>query len=161
MTDFPSPSALAERLHQLNENDSAYDSYRQFKYTQTISKETLIERVMTERTWGTHNDRTRGNFISKFECLVCERIHRSKEIPTMKFQAQLDHYGCPPPVTFDSEGNLSEKSGHWYRTYEFVKSQMEVFHEFVDQHVYNFTEHDLYAAASKRYSISFRRNEFL
>lgn len=116
---------------------------------------------MSERTWGIHNDRVRGNFISKFECLVCDRLHEMRKDPTLKYQAKLDHYGCPPPKTFDSNGQLLDRSGNWYRSYEFAKCQVEVFQELMDQHNYTFTESDILQAASKRFSPSFRKHEFL
>ena len=161
MLDFSSPSDLAEWLHQLNSNDTLYDSYRQFKLNRSIEKESLLYRTMAERTWGIHNDRVRGNFISKFECLVCERLHQIRQDPTVKYQASFDHYGCPAPVTFDGNGQLRERSGHWYRTYEFVRLQVEIFDEWIQQGNYTFTEADLFHAASKRFSPSFRRDEFL
>lgn len=161
MLDFSSPKDLATWLDQLNTNDTLYDSYRQFKFTRSISKDNLLYRTMAERTWGIHNDRIRGNFISKFECLVCQRLHRSRKDPTIRYQAPFDHYGCPEPITFDSNGQLREKSGQWYRTYEFARCQVEVFNEWIQQGNYTFTETDLFQAASKRFSPSFRRDEFL
>ncbi len=116
---------------------------------------------MSERTWGINNDRIRGNFINKFECLVCERIHQTRQDPTIKYQAKFDDYGCPPPITFDKTGQKLERAGNWYRTYEFARCQLEVFQELIDQGNYSFTETDLYNAASKRFSPSFRRDEFL
>ena len=161
MLDFPSPAELARRLHELNSNETLYEFYRQFKSTRTIANDSLLARTMSERQWGIHNDRVRGNFISRFECLVCERAHQTRQDPSQRYQAKFDDYGCPPPATFDGQGRLLDRSGDWYRTYEFARCQLEVFQEWAQQGNYSFTEADLYSAASKRFSPSFRRNEFL
>ncbi|CAF1168116.1 unnamed protein product [Adineta ricciae] len=159
--DFGTPIELSQYIHQVNSDDALYDSYRQFKFTRQISPDTLLARTMSERTWGIHNDRTRGNFISKFECLVCERVHKTRREQTQTYQAKFDDYGCPPPTTFDEDGVRLERAGSWYRTYEFTRCQVEVFQEWIAQGIYNFTEAQLNEAASKRFSPSFRRNEFL
>ncbi|UJR23117.1 hypothetical protein I4U23_026138 [Adineta vaga] len=161
LLDFAAPIELADYLHQLNKNDTLYDFYRQFKFTRTISNKTLLARTMSERTWGIHNDRIRGNFINKFECTVCERVHKTRQDSAIKYQAKFEDYGCPPPTTFDETAQRVERSGNWYRTYEFTHCQVEVFDEWIKQGNYNFTEKQLYDAASKRFSPSFRRNEFL
>jgi hypothetical protein len=145
----------------LNTKDTLYDFHRHFKLTRTISNDSLLVRTMSERTWGIHNDRIRGNFINKFECLVCERVHQTRQDSTLKYQAKFDDYGCPPPTTFDKTGQKLERAGNWYRTYEFAQCQLKVFQELIDQKNYSFTEKDLYDAASKRFSPSFRRDEFL
>lgn len=161
MLDFPTPSDLADRLHHLNKNDTLYDFYRQFKFTRVIANDSLLPSTMANRTWGIHNDRIRGNFISKFECLVCERAYEIRNDPTVKYQAKFDDYGCPPPTTFDAEGVRMEHAGHWYRTYEYTRCQLEVFEELIKQGNYSVTEKELYDAASKRFSPSFQRGEFL
>ena len=161
MLDFPHPADLAHRLHQLNSNDTLYDFYRQFKFTRVISNESALPSIMAERTWGIHNDRVRGNFISKFECLVCERAHQIRRDPELTYRAKFDDYGCPPPTTFDAHGVQLERAGHWYRTYEYTRCQLEVFDELISHGNYSFTEKELYDAASRRFSPSFRRGEFL
>ncbi|CAF3847874.1 unnamed protein product [Rotaria magnacalcarata] len=161
MLDFTTPELLARFIHELNVNDTMYDSYRHFKLYQIISNDTLLVRTMSERKWGIHNDRVRGNFIHQFECLVCERVHKTRQDPTIKYQAKFDDYGCPPPTTFDKNGEKLEHSGNWYRSYEFARCQLEVFHELLDQKNYSFTEKDINNAATKRFAPSFRRDEFL
>jgi hypothetical protein len=161
MRDFSTPSELANWIHRLNTNNTLYDYYRQFKYTQTIANTSLLARTMSERTWGIHNDRQRGNFINRFECLVCERAHETRINRTIRYQARFDHYGCPPPTTFDTHGQLLEHAGHWYRTYEYTRCQLDVFEDLLRQGNLTFTEKDLYDAATRRFSPSFRRSEFL
>ena len=116
---------------------------------------------MSKRTWGIHNDRVRGNFINKLECLVCERVHKTRENSTITYQAKFNDYGCPPPTTFDRNSQKLEHTGNWYRIYEFTRCQLEVFHELLNQNNFTFTEQDLHYTASKRFSLSFHRNEFL
>ncbi|CAF0859212.1 unnamed protein product [Adineta steineri] len=159
--DFSTPADLARYIHELNTNDTLYDSYRQFKLTRTISNDTLLAQTMSKRTWGIHNDHIRGNFISKLECHVCQRVHKTREDPTLKYQAKFDDYGCPSPTTFDSQGVKLERSGDWYRQYEFSRCQVNVFEELIEQGNYSFTEKELYDAAAKRFYPSFRRDEFL
>ena len=161
MLDFPAPADLANRIQQLNKNDSLYDFYRQFKFVGHVPNDTLLFQMMSERTWGIHNDPVRGNFINKFECLVCERVHQTRKNLTLKFQAPFDHYGCPPPITFDKDGNRLENSGSWYRSFHFSRLQVEVFQELMEKNNFTFSENDLFAGASKRFSLSFRRDEFL
>ncbi|CAF0842145.1 unnamed protein product [Rotaria sordida] len=159
--DFATPADLAHYIHKLNINDTLYDFYRHFKLNRIISNDTLLVRTMSTRTWGIHNDRIRGNFINKFECVVCERVHKTRKDSTIKYQAKFEDYGCPPPTTFDRHGKKLERTGNWYRTYVYTRCQVEVFQELIDQKNYSFTEKDLYNAASKRFSPSFQRNEFL
>ena len=45
-----------------------------------------------------------GNFVEKFECLVCTRVAKNMEMTKigfgkMPYQANSDHYGCPVPDT--------------------------------------------------------------
>jgi hypothetical protein len=144
MRDFSTPSELANWIHRLNTNNTLYDYYRQFKYTQTIANTSLLARTMSERTWGIHNDRQRGNFINRFECLVCERAHETRINRTIRYH-----------------GQLLEHAGHWYRTYEYTRCQLDVFEDLLRQGNLTFTEKDLYDAATRRFSPSFRRSEFL
>ncbi|CAF4936848.1 unnamed protein product [Rotaria sp. Silwood1] len=161
MLDFATPADLAHYIHELNNNDTLYDFYRYFKLNRIISNDTLLVQTMSARTWGINNDRIRGNFINKLECVVCERVHETRQDSTIKYQAKFDDYGCPPPTTFDKYGRKLERTGNWYRTYEYTRCQLEVFQELIDQKNYNFTEKDIYNAASKRFSPSFQKNEFL
>ena len=95
----------------MNTNDTLYDFYRAFKSNRIISHDTLIVRTMSERTWGINNDRIRGNFISKLECLACERVDKTRQDLIIKCQAKFDDYGCPPPTTFDGNGQKLERMG--------------------------------------------------
>ena len=62
--------------------------------------------AMKERTWGVSDSdqMSKGNFVQKFECLVCTRVAKNMEMTQigfgkMSYQANEDHYGCPSPGT--------------------------------------------------------------
>lgn len=75
---------------------------------------------MEDRTWAINNDFTKPNFVSNFECCVCERLHeqmQTSESEPIRHQATVDHYGCPKPTQFSDKpiGNLqqTEGDGNW------------------------------------------------
>lgn len=83
---------------------------------------------MGDRTWAI-NDFTKPNFVTNFECCICERLHeqmkRSKSMETVTHQATVDHYGCPKPTRFRDEplGNLEQVETDGYWNYEWIGGQ--------------------------------------
>lgn len=72
---------------------------------------------MKNRKWAINNDWTKPNFVTNFECCVCERLHEqmmhSKEGAQLRHQAVVEHYGCPKPTQFSDSppGSLAQKDG--------------------------------------------------
>ncbi len=67
--DFDSPKELADFLLHLNRQDSEYDKYLKFKAKNGVKNSHLLD-LMQNREWGINNDRLKGNYIDKFECMV-------------------------------------------------------------------------------------------
>ena len=67
--DFESPKQLANYLNNLNSDDSRYDEYIRFKTKNGVKNKHLLD-LMSKRKWGINNDRIKGNYIDKFECMV-------------------------------------------------------------------------------------------
>ena len=112
--NYKNAKELSDYLNFLNQNDTEYEKYLQFKKKGGVKNKELIQ-LVSERKWGINNDRVRGNFIDSFECMVCERIHeneerklRGKEV--ILRQVNKNHYGCPMPYTFSSEGVLLDET---------------------------------------------------
>ena len=101
--DFAGPKELAEYIKKLDADDSAYLEYLKFKRKDGVTNEGLRDH-MEHRPWGTIE--TDFNFISGFECFVCDRLHRNIKrqklgLPVLKHVARQNHIGCPRPVLFD------------------------------------------------------------
>jgi len=95
--DFLSPKALAEFLHFLDENDSEYEKYLEFKKSGVTN--TRLLKHMEEREWVVDYEEPGINFIDGFECYVCGEMHKrlklGEQAPVMV--ANGDHYHCPIP----------------------------------------------------------------
>lgn len=120
--DFEKAEDLAKYLKILNENDTEYEKYVSYKRKNGVEN-IYLKDLMAKRQWGINNDRVKGNFIDKFECMVCERLNenrrlKEKNLKLKVHQATKQHYGCPHPVTFDDEGRLI--------TFEDVKNAIEI-----------------------------------
>ena len=107
--EFDSPEELATFLKQLASNDTEYDKYLEFKRT-GVNNNFLIK-IMEAREWGV-NDHKQMNFISGFECFICNRIHNNMEASKkQRFVASAEHYNCPVPKPF-KDGFLANNK--WY-----------------------------------------------
>ncbi|XP_054711973.1 alpha-(1,3)-fucosyltransferase 10-like [Uloborus diversus] len=113
--NFASPKHLAEHLLRLKADDEAYERHLEHKILNKISNKRLIEGT-AYREWGVNNDLTKPNFIDSFECLVCKRVaenyrREQKGQKRKKYQATMEHYGCPEPV---SPFTLEPDSSSWW-----------------------------------------------
>ncbi|XP_011644708.1 alpha-(1,3)-fucosyltransferase 10 isoform X2 [Pogonomyrmex barbatus] len=94
--DFASPIKLANFLHNLLKNDSAYEEYLSHKLDKRenhITNNRLL-RALEKRSIGPNEF---GNYMEEFECFVCEKVQRNnhelkKSIVTKK------QYNCPMPI---------------------------------------------------------------
>jgi len=163
---FSSPKALAEFVLKLNENDTDYEEYLTFK-TETGVTNSFLKKLMATRMWGINNDPEKGNYIDGIECLVCERLHENLELkkagrPTVRHQANKEHYGCPLENTFSESGVLiddsygAEAEGWRPNSFQFMYEmawslQEAFFSDFLGVGVYNFTARQLQNKALKYY----------
>ncbi|XP_077465325.1 GDP-fucose protein O-fucosyltransferase 4 [Stigmatopora argus] len=105
--DFPSPRALADFLRFLDENDTEYAHYLEFKNIRSVTNARLLEALET-REWGV-NDMSKPNYLNGFECYVCDRENarltaeranrktpETDPYPKAKI-ASSAHMGCPLP----------------------------------------------------------------
>jgi hypothetical protein len=144
--NFPNAADLAKFLKRLNENDTEYESYLDFKKTNGVKNKVLVD-LVTNREWGINNDEANGNFIDRFECLVCERIHANIQLSqsnkqTIRHQAGLEHYGCPKPSTFDKNGavKVAEEATNWLFIYELKYCMQKIFFDYyLPMGIYNFS----------------------
>ena len=72
--DFSSPKDLAEHLELLASNDDRYSEYLRWKET-GITNQRLLNNLR-DRTW---DDDEGGDFVSNYECFVCDYIHSLKK----------------------------------------------------------------------------------
>ncbi|XP_033752149.1 alpha-(1,3)-fucosyltransferase 10-like [Pecten maximus] len=126
--DFKSIEELVEYIKFLDKNDDEYEKYLAWKKT-GIENKYLIE-LMKNREWGV--DGSRGtkyhNFIDGFECFVCQRIHENeialkRGATPRKYLSAHNHYGCPGPTAYNSEGIRHGPGGGNSWDYEFDSSR--------------------------------------
>ena len=123
--DFSDPSVLADFLLHLHHNENDYLAYLQHKQSYNWDKYPLINndnlvQAMETRSWGVSDKDqiVKGNFVEKFECLVCSRVAQNMEMgqigfKPMPYEATEDHYGCPSPV-LETGGTLSNVKNRWW-----------------------------------------------
>ncbi|XP_077276370.1 alpha-(1,3)-fucosyltransferase 10 isoform X1 [Temnothorax americanus] len=94
--DFAGPIELANLLHNLLKNDSAYEEYLSHKLSKRENRVTNSEllRVLERRPTGIANEF--GNYVEEFECFVCERIQRNDH-KLEKSVVTKRQYNCPLP----------------------------------------------------------------
>ena len=92
----------------------------------SITKNKKLEDTLANRQWGVNTMR-KMNFITGFECHVCDQIHRNRKRvrdegkPPVQHRATREHYGCPKPTRFpfpDIEGSNSWERNNWEWDYE-------------------------------------------
>lgn len=97
--DFESPKDLAKFLHHLDQDETEYERYLEFKRT-GISNPRLIN-SMRGREWVVDYIEEGINFIDGFECHVCDTIHRLQWMdstnPLPPLVANRNHYDCQAP----------------------------------------------------------------
>ncbi|KAK3091428.1 hypothetical protein FSP39_019817 [Pinctada imbricata] len=128
VSDFNDIQSLANHIKFLNENDAEYEKYLHWKKT-GITNPILLQ-ILKEREWVVNDDESLFysgiNFIEGFECFVCKRVNENlrrarQQQPTLDYRASADHYGCPAPLKFDSDGRYVEENNHWSYEYSFNK----------------------------------------
>lgn len=123
LNDFSNIEDIAQVLLYLNSSDVEYKKYLQYK-SNGVKNGRLLE-TMKNRKWAINNDWTKPNFVTNFECCVCERLHeqmrQSKEGSELRHQAHVEHYGCPKPTQFSDsplESLVQKDGGDWAYEWE-------------------------------------------
>ncbi|KAK7501022.1 hypothetical protein BaRGS_00007902 [Batillaria attramentaria] len=118
ITDFQDVKHLAQHIHKLNTDDAAYERYLTWKKEGSINP--LLQQHLRHRDWTPDgDDPATKDFISGFECFVCQRIHENlrrqkKGLLPLHHVANLSHYGCPVPHLFDEKGVVGKESDWKY-----------------------------------------------
>ena len=165
MQDFNTIKSLVSFIQKIDSNDLEYDKYREFK--QTGIQNHKLKEILDNRSWepdfdvmGMNLNSDKGNFVDHFDCYICDLIHDDMEgkqgserrRAPINFQSAKDHYGCPLPMEFVSEDNLSMKrpfSEFWYSTWMVSYCDMRAMLELSKGGVRYYTQ-DAFKAASKR-----------
>lgn len=171
--DYATPKDLAKFITELNQNDPEYDTYLRYKTKGGVKNKILLD-LMSKREWGINNDPVKGNYFDKFECLICERLHKNIELkqankPPISHRATKSHYGCTIEKTFSNSGviidgnytgGLSEWRENSYKFfYELGFSFQEVFFDyFLPNGIYNFTAKDMEKKAFSFYNENIQNN---
>lgn len=119
VTDFKSVDDLVSLLLHLNASDSAYEEYLQFKRPGGVTNP-LLRTTMKQRKWAINNDWLLPNFITSYECFLCEQLHEDAKVRKQGgkvwHRANVSHYGCPRPQRFSDnpEGNLQLVDDAWW-----------------------------------------------
>ncbi|XP_014470326.1 PREDICTED: alpha-(1,3)-fucosyltransferase 10 [Dinoponera quadriceps] len=93
--DFAKPAQLAQFLHKLVKNDSAYEEYLSHKLGNReyrVTNDKLLH-SLERRPTGVPNEF--GNYLEAFECFICERIQNNRKLQIDTVTKQ--QYDCPLP----------------------------------------------------------------
>ncbi|KAF6038634.1 hypothetical protein EB796_003055 [Bugula neritina] len=71
---------------------------------------------------GENLHRAKGNYVDHFDCYVCDVIHENMKreeagVKVVNWQADKEHYGCPLPMEYITESDLTKLrpySEFWY-----------------------------------------------
>ncbi|XP_032665771.1 alpha-(1,3)-fucosyltransferase B [Odontomachus brunneus] len=107
--DFVEPLQLANFLHKLVENNSAYEEYLHHKLGEReyrVTNDRLLH-FLERRPAGVSNEF--GNYVEAFECFICEQIQNNRK-------SQVDivterQYNCPLPR--DPITSETDKQNWW------------------------------------------------
>ncbi|EDO49643.1 predicted protein [Nematostella vectensis] len=134
--EFKSPKELADYIMWLDKHDNEYMKYLEYK-TSGIDNKYLLN-FMEKRPWGHGLEKV--NFVSAFECFVCDRIHenlerKTKGLSQRMYLADQSHYGCPKPKMFDLGVPMEQERFYtrkiWGDEYEQGKSQSQALYNHV------------------------------
>ncbi|XP_072746923.1 alpha-(1,3)-fucosyltransferase 10 isoform X1 [Anoplolepis gracilipes] len=93
--DFTGPRALADFLHTLVRNESAYEEYLSHKLNERkyrVRNSALLHALERRSTTIPHEF---GNYVDEFECFICEQIQNNRESKIRTVTKK--QYDCPLP----------------------------------------------------------------
>lgn len=155
--DYTSPEELASHLKHLHVHHDEYIAHLQHKPSLNSNPDSVITNVRLEeeldkRTWGASEQQqlAKGNFVEKFECLVCTRVAKNHQMGQFGFAAAIpyaaneEHYGCPAPVE-ETGGTLrTEGGGWWEHHWRQAKYEAQALQELMLDGADNFTTTQFY-----------------
>lgn len=121
--EFPRPKDLADFITSLDQNDKDYTKYLEFIEKGVTN--TRLLKTMRNRPWG--HSFEEQNYVTGFECFVCDRIHESlkrkaSQLDENGFVASQDHYGCPRPEKYNfphsTNPDVSAERDLWWQEYD-------------------------------------------
>ncbi|GAB1601209.1 alpha-(1,3)-fucosyltransferase 10-like [Argonauta hians] len=144
--DFDTPESLAKYLHFLNENDTEYEKYLQWKKTGITNN--YLKKLMAQREWHSTDGTITYNgisYVEGFQCFVCQRIHNNLRLEKqgkqpLTYQATVEHYGCPAPIQFNAKSQRVD-SEKWMYEWQHQKMIANKLRDSVD-HGQNFSSKD-------------------
>ncbi|XP_045772219.1 alpha-(1,3)-fucosyltransferase 10 [Maniola jurtina] len=92
--DYPTPASMSEYIKKLLKNDTLYEEHLMHKTKEVIMNNRLIQEF-NSRPYQTDSLKV----ATKFECLICKKLHEKK---TRKIKQQVvtkSHYNCPKPIS--------------------------------------------------------------
>ena len=145
---------LVNFILHLNQSDDEYESFLTHKRSHGITND-LLKQGINSKKWSSNI--YGEDFVSKFECFVCDRVHsnmnrKQRSEPEQQFTAKVDHYGCPQPKIFSGKWphDLERVDDEgWGMEWIHTKYQAQVLLQFLQQHHFNFTSEDLFTEADK------------
>lgn len=149
ITDFATVENLAKFLHYLNNNDSAYEEYLNWKLTGITNP--ILKDILSTREWSSDQEGSM-DFVTNFECFICKRLHENrrrmlKGLLPLKHVANESHYGCPVPHQFDENGQVSGIHKRWMYEWSMSEKMAKAVRQLVEAGK-NFTLKDLDAHLS-------------
>ncbi|PVD39373.1 hypothetical protein C0Q70_02003 [Pomacea canaliculata] len=149
ITDFATVENLAKFLHYLNNNDSAYEEYLNWKLTGITNP--ILKDILSRREWSSDQEGSM-DFVTNFECFICKRLHENrrrmqKGLLPLKHVANESHYGCPVPHQFDENGQVSGIHKRWMYEWSMSEKMAKAVRQLVEAGK-NFTLKDLDAHLS-------------
>lgn len=116
--DFPTPKILSDHVNKLLKDDDLYETYIEHKTKQIVTNKLLI-REFNERPYQLDSLQT----VEKFECYVCEMLHRRIDGDYKVNIVTKSHYDCPKPLSALALGENPANS--WVHTWAYSKEEAE------------------------------------
>lgn len=118
LEDFPTPKVLADHVNKLLEDDDLYETYIEHKIKQMVTNGNLLKEL-NERSYQLDSLKT----VRKFECYVCEMLHKRLKGDYKSYIVTKSHYDCPKPL---SALTLSVNPlNSWAHSWEYNKGEAE------------------------------------
>ncbi|XP_075217380.1 alpha-(1,3)-fucosyltransferase 10 [Lycorma delicatula] len=147
MTDFGSPKALANYLHELNKNDIQYSSYlihkSNKKYKHKISNMKLVT-ALNQRKWSIEE----VGYIDYFECFVCHSVHNMLKGTQTFNPVTKHHFNCEIPAPLTRNPN---NTNWWIEAWRIAGCEALVMNKFTHLNYFNYSKKDFYGALESYY----------
>lgn len=114
--DFTSPMELANYISILDQNDTLYNQYLEYKKSKINNPK--LDKEISKRTWGV-NDIDKIDFIHSFECYMCDKMYN---LNSNIHIANKKHMNCPQPHPSVDQTKVNEKwlQEEWIENYWFA-----------------------------------------